>query len=425
MERYLGPMWSAMPIAKPDSKRLRKKLQKAGTQQSSYSTTPNESKTTIASLENKVAAVPVVKKPPPASQNPISTAPAAPAAVPLNNPPPSKRLTSRAAKHASLPLPRTPSYDKWLNEFKESGYLYRGSQPTQGKPKMAATSVIPEFAHLAISQPSHSQERSPSFPPRPNRNPARISRKYAKTPVSRIGQLEDEQPGGRSQETLRPIPSIERIAESYRALLESRNSFLSDSTVEESFFSSELGDDLDYIKNVIIFPPVLEPVVEMPEPLPIARGSPKSDEATLVSFEDNASYFKNVRSVSSRSSYETALPGTRGERITTSAATPASPTTPQDNPSLQICFDLLTRELASAVSGSTNHVNDQTSALQIWVMIEAYEKLRDQLLRERGVSNGEKMTLAATLGTWIKGLHAVHDQMTGGDGARSESYYGD
>ncbi len=65
-----------------------------------------------------------------------------------------------------------------------------------------------------------------------------------------------------------------------------------------------------------------------------------------------------------------------------------------------------------------------TTALQIWIMIEAYENLRDQVLtkHEGDVRYGP---LKAIFDTWLKALHSVHDGMIGGDEQRSESDYGD
>jgi hypothetical protein len=85
---------------------------------------------------------------------------------------------------------------------------------------------------------------------------------------------------------------------------------------------------------------------------------------------------------------------------------------------------LLTKELSSAVNGLPARPDTDTSALQIEVMIEAYEKLRNQVMEthEGAVKDGPLKTM---FDTWLKALHAVHDGMTGGDGQCSESNYGD
>ncbi|KIH87240.1 hypothetical protein SPBR_04682 [Sporothrix brasiliensis 5110] len=157
--------------------------------------------------------------------------------------------------------------------------------------------------------------------------------------------------------------------------------------------------------------------------------------------------------------------------------TPTPPTQPDrtDNLGLQLCVDLLTRELSSAVmrrsspaaatsasqrAATRRHlqqnnsqdviglqsstvtspysplaltpmpVDSTSSALQILVMIEAYERLRDQLRAEaqktakvskdnkdskRGAtSGGETSTneLEAMFSLWIKALYRIHDSLT-------------
>ncbi|ERS98076.1 hypothetical protein HMPREF1624_04854 [Sporothrix schenckii ATCC 58251] len=157
--------------------------------------------------------------------------------------------------------------------------------------------------------------------------------------------------------------------------------------------------------------------------------------------------------------------------------TPTPPTQPDrtDNLGLQLCVDLLTRELSSAVirrsspaaatsasqrAATRRHlqqnnsqdanglhsstvaspytplaptpipVDSTSSALQILVMIEAYERLRDQLRAEaqktakaskdnkdskRGATSGcETGTdeMEAMFSLWIKALYRIHDSLT-------------
>lgn len=94
------------------------------------------------------------------------------------------------------------------------------------------------------------------------------------------------------------------------------------------------------------------------------------------------------------------------------------------NPSLQIAVDLLTRELSSAARGIPLKPSSDTSALQVWVMIEAYEKLRDQVL-ERRMPREQERSMLAMFDTWLESLQKIHDEMTGNDGTVSESVYDD
>ncbi|KAI1259452.1 hypothetical protein F5Y18DRAFT_297470 [Xylariaceae sp. FL1019] len=381
----MGSLWSALPIGKPaEENRQRRKLQKAGNQQRPYSASYSEA--TASSV----------------------TSPAA-SAVHVNK---SKSRLSLPSRERSLPP--FPELDDatWLEDFRRSGYADReiNSAPRrlQQTPRVRPSSVVmPEFAHLAVSDPA---PKPPIQPITRNVPPyLQPTRRYAKTPVSSIGQLENKSESSNGEES-QIDPNIENIAESYRALLESRCSFMSESTVDRDVDPEQ--DEMYYIKDPrMLAPDFLEPVVEVPEPPPMT-GSPKSDEVTLIAFEDEPVYLKP--NLSSRSSYETASPGSEQD-----------PETPSDSPSLQICLDLLTRELSSAVSGSTTRPSAETSSLQLWVMIEAYEKLRDQVVNAQS-NEADKSAMIATFDMWLNSLHAVHNKMSGDDdGQRSESNYGD
>ncbi|KAI8631126.1 hypothetical protein F5Y19DRAFT_22604 [Xylariaceae sp. FL1651] len=395
MDRYLGQIWAMSPIAKPEGKRLRRKLQKIGTQQRPYSANYSDTKTTSERSLAKSTLQPTK---------------------------PDSSRTSASTQKLSSPLPADPDDGKWLDDFRKSGYLCRESRgPTQSdvreKPRKRPSSMVPEFAHLTVGDNKPHAPQPGSISP-PTRNPPssiQTTRRYAKTPVSYIGQLEIH-PLLRGQEPAHNASSIESIAESYRALLESRCSFMSEATVGYPTIPEE-SEQAFVAQDSSLLPAPLAPVVELPE-TPLVRGSPRSDDGTLVAFEEDSIYSKPtsaspVPSSPSQSNYETALPTLESEIET-----------PQHSPSLQICFDLLTRELSSAVSGSTARPNTETSALQIWVMIEAYEKLRDQI---QGMEHGDpqRAPLKAMLDMWLKALYKIHNDMTGNDGQRSESNYGD
>ncbi|KAI3324410.1 hypothetical protein HD806DRAFT_522195 [Xylariaceae sp. AK1471] len=385
-------MWTAPPMPKPEGGKLRRKLQKIGIQQRPSSVNYSDTKTSLEIKSNKRAS----------SFNIFST--------------------FRPSAPQRPPLPASVHSDdgKWLEDFRKNGYLCRDGrssrQSNSGKDSERPSSVVPEFAHLAINdeKPAPPQERTISSPGR-NGPSHQMTRRYAKTPVSHIGQLETP-PLLNTQGTSQDIPSIESIAESYRVLLESRCSFMSETTIEKAAIAEKQNESF-IAQDPSALPPPLEPVVELPEP-PFMRGSPRSDDGTLVAFEEDSIYFKHapvssIPSSPSWSDYETASPGLERKTVT-----------PSDSPDLQICLDLLTRKLSSVVNGSPARINADTSALQIWVMIEAYEKLRDQVLEthEGGVNDGPLKTM---FDTWLKALHSIHDGMTGGDEQRSESNYED
>ncbi|KAI8952945.1 hypothetical protein F4801DRAFT_165090 [Xylaria longipes] len=390
MDRYLGQLWTPS-VAKPEGKKLKRKLQKLGAQQEQqqrpYSVNYSDTKMSPEYKSRRTSL----------SFSLFSS------------------MKPSAPQRPSLPPPTNTEDGKWLEDFRKSGYLYRDSrrsrQPENEQTReRPVTVMVPEFAHLAVST-TPPPEKTPSPPIR--NGPHQPTRRYAKTPVSHIGQLETH-PLLRTQGVSQDVPTIESIAESYRALLESRASFLSDANIEHAA-TVENHNDFFSPQDPALVPPPLEPVAEVPEP-PIPRGSPRSDDGTLV--EEDSADFKHVTissipSTPSWASYETAP-----------LALERKATTPSRGPDLQTCLYLLTNELSSAMNGSPAQPSTDTSALQIWVMIEAYEKLRDQVLRTHE-GDIQESPLRATFDTWLKALHSIHDGMTGGDGQRSESDYGD
>lgn len=62
-------------------------------------------------------------------------------------------------------------------------------------------------------------------------------------------------------------------------------------------------------------------------------------------------------------------------------------------------------------------LSTETSALQVWVMIEAYEKLKEELLQEgkfgSGVEGGpQKEAVKAMLETWLNALYKIYDELS-------------
>src|SRR5262249_15726801 len=107
--------------------------------------------------------------------------------------------------------------------------------------------------------------------------------------------------------------------------------------------------------------------------------SPTSDDGTLISFEEDTVYFKPVSFSPEPRSPTHGYSSSLGSNASNASNPFASP----DNLSLQICLDLLTRELSSAISDRRQKPGNEISALQVWVMIEAFERLRDQVAEMR------------------------------------------
>ncbi|KAI2617775.1 hypothetical protein GGR54DRAFT_195486 [Hypoxylon sp. NC1633] len=380
MNWYREPTKTAAVKPEGAGKKLRRKLQKIGTQQRWYKSTDHS---------DAKKAVPTI-----ASTN--------------NN-------------NKAIPETPDPNDGKWLEQLRKSGYLCRGPPAVQpnSKPQRHSMQVIPEFAHLALDDSKSGRlldKRASCATPSSTSTLTRQSRQYAKTPVHHIGQLEN---AGQDEPAIHKASSVERIAESYRALLESSCGILNDAAQEplplrlRDHYHSDLN-------NCVIREKTIQ---EVPEASSV-MGSPHSDDGTLVAFEDDAVSFKPGSLSLSPSPPSPLRP--RGHRHhrhqsePTHAPRRASPA----NPSLQICLDLLGRELSSAASGSALRPSAETSALQVWVMIEAYERLQEKVL-DMQLDRDQERSLHAMLDTWIKALYTVHDKMTGSVGHESESDYGD
>ncbi|KAI0391832.1 hypothetical protein F5Y17DRAFT_386841 [Xylariaceae sp. FL0594] len=386
-------MWSSQPVPKQESGKLRRKLQKING--------PRPCSVDLSEM-----------KPPPETKSHKRSSTFSIFSSMKSNP------VHRPSLPPSLPPSAKPEDGKWLDDFRKSGYVYRESR--RSRPSEACKEnerpvsvIVPEFAHLTVKDVSHVETQPTSPPPRTN-PPHSTLRRYAKTPVLRIGQLETH-PLLDTQATSQEVPSIESIAESYRALLESRCSF----TNEEHIASPEkLALPLaDIPQNSSALPSPLEPVSEMPE-MPLPRSTPRSEDGTLVNSDEELSYAGHYSATTSPASpswsaYETASTGTSRGR--------GRQGPPHDTPNLKATIDLLKKELSSATDARPGQAKSDASALQVWVMIEAYEKLRARVLK----SHGEDGPLATTFDTWLKALRSIHDELTGVDGARSESNYGD
>lgn len=343
-------------------------------------------------------------------------------------------------------------------------------------------------------------------------------RRRVKTPVYAIGQLET---GISAIEARRSIfgeqdelsllqskSSIECIAEEYRALLASRNSLLTDtmSGVDLNTLSSPtstyLGSprsrnsiehsDADLQAQEAIsnaqrqFPLVPpggiksskihnhhdSPLLSAPvfqERLPRTTKSLLNDQSPplpqplpiLHTQSSKMSFNRNSTSNSIMAAYNE-------QRMPPKLAT--SPPPPADKLALQICVDLLTRELSAAVlhrsssaaataatkrAATRRNLNLQqsttclqcpeaatavpsplprsnaSSALQILVMIEAYEQLRNQLVTEataknnksagksQASSNSSTEELGTLFSLWLSSLYRIYDSLTGSDEANS------
>lgn len=323
-------------------------------------------------------------------------------------------------------MPKSPSYrttpppppdlsdPKWQEYVRKSGVVL----PMEKSPHLKQTSspsssnLIPELAHLAITGPPkariHPSISAEELPPLPSpystlsSSSSSIMRRYAKTPVTRIGQLEGEpsptRPGHKALD-------VEFIAGQYRALLGSRSyeDIQADADykqdLEEWHDARSRQNSLDTIRSTVSrrspVPPKLLQGESTPPGLDFdAEGSPTSD-GTLVDFEEDAIYFKPAFSP------EALSPIPEDEDCSPPRA---------DALSLQITMELLTRELAGSLRCNNRHQprDADVPSLQTWLMIEAYEKLRDQVL-DMHLPNDEVHALQDMFDLWLRALYRVHE----------------
>lgn len=327
-----------------------------------------------------------------------------------------------AQARSCLPSVPTPSADlndsKWPEFFRGGGCLhYQHAASRSDESLLTPLNIIPEFSHLAVRDVQHQQQQNQ--PPRNSSDsqdskPTKMRRR-AKTPIFSIGQL-DTIP--RPTNALGKTSSVELIADQYRALLDTRNSVYSDSHSEPppsrqgdgpAVFTLRKQQSSDELN---IETPIHAPTHSTAQQA--AGASPTSDDGTLVSFEEETVYFKPV----------SFSPEPRSPQPLFSDVPFPSPSASPDSLSLQICLDLLTRDLSSSLASRPSRSSPETSALQIWVMIEAYERLRDQLAGMRlGIS--EMRPLETMFDMWLRALYTIHDSLTGHTSGTESDYEGD
>ena len=372
----------------------------------------------------------------------------------LNNAPPGGNK-SRTAKISSTPrhTPTDLGDSKWAGYLKRGGYhlcvpLDSSAQSTEYLSAAASTSLA---SGLPDRRDSSNEKQKPASQERRSRAgyyplPLSLStlamRRRAKTPVFSVGQLEtttvaedDPRPSSRPTEK---ISSVELIAEQYRALLDRRDSMFTDSHSEPPPSRHEDETPPPGLRRQLSSGD-LEAEAQSQRSLAASEppsGSPTSDDGTLVSFEEETVYFKPVSfspeplsplQITGKSDDETGNSGSGSGSVEgEDRRSSISPSLGFENLSLQICIDLLVRDLTSAIANNQNKSrrssSESSASLQVWVMIEAYERLREQVLDSEPARHGDARPLEAMFDTWLRALYSVHDSLAG-DGRTSEGEY--
>jgi hypothetical protein len=251
--------------------------------------------------------------------------------------------------------------------------------------------------------------------------------------------------------------SVDLIAEQYQTLLEVRqDSVYSDAGYpqqEDSELLATISTTVHHRSSSYYLPEEspLDPSLDFAELQDI---SPRSENDTLVSFEDEAVYFKPVSFSPEPPSSQFPPPPSPRKKIArhltpssfSSSSSASSADNDNSNISLQICLDLLTRELSTAIGGGSRPASHSSSssssssasgrrnsggmsALQVWAMIEAYERLRDQLA-EIGTATAttrygrrdddddyeedgrRAREMERMFDMWLRALYAIHDSLS-------------
>lgn len=223
-------------------------------------------------------------------------------------------------------------------------------------------------------------------------------------------------------------PGAESIAEQYRAQLKSRSH---DELHRDGACDAGDGNDLDTRQTSIeairgatrrrsplLPPPSPSSTLGVETELEPGHGSPTSD-GTLVAFEEDTIFFKPVSFWPEplspiRESGGGCGGGGGGEddgHCDRDDELGLSERRPLPRPgvlSLQIAMNLLSRELSCAVSNEALRAPTDVRQLQTWVMIEAYEALRDQVL-QMALPADEVEGLRRAFNMWLRALYRVHD----------------
>lgn len=320
-------------------------------------------------------------------------------------------------EEAPLSAPPNHSRPQWLDYRRPGGKPHAISTSLLSRRKLEIPDIIPELSHLQVGdeKPRCTPGRL-AVPHSASTSTTSTMRRRAKTPVYSIGQLE----GKPLTVEIKPAEesiSVEELAEQYRALLASRNSMFKDSQagtpppshdetlhvgLRRQYSSDELSRrySSDELSN------------ESSSSLATSGLSPTSDDGTLVAFDEEAVYFKPVSF-----STEPQSPVS----IDSLPARDLDAATQPDSLSLQICIDLLSKELASVTSSRLSKPGSDTPALQIWVMIEAYERLRDQL-HQKFDNREEKRTIEMMFDMWLRTLYMIHSSMARDDRSTDSEY---
>ncbi|KAG5914499.1 hypothetical protein E4U42_000449 [Claviceps africana] len=370
-----------------------------------------------------------------------------------------------SAQPSASPL---PAAEASAAEASSGAAVSSPRRPSPSPPQTAAPAPLSGRMSMETDPAEPRVRRGPSLiKPRP-----RFSvRRRVKTPAYKMGYV-DMAATNRKQEAVSPVSrqgSVRSIARQYRTLIEDtliEDILIEDTLIEETDVprvprvpsihrntrsgaaepalepapepksESEPGPEVQQFDDDDDSPPRHSPAAESqhgaglcetPPPRPRSQLAPSpaaSDADTLVSFHDETAYltpllFPSLPSADQDEAEEqqghadkdrSKDDGRRGDAAADAASFP-------------IAFQLLTRELSAAFADHAARTTEDTSGLQVWLMIAAYERLRDQISATES-PDPQLRGAKAMFDTWLDALRAVQTSMAG-ERADSESEYGD
>ncbi len=321
-------------------------------------------------------------------------------------------------------------------EFKAIRYLPETVTPVliasglpQARPRSAAVNperhsaaedaVLPEFRHLhSASCKKNSANRgldvggiklsTEDSEQQNNRVSVSTIRRTAKTPVFAIGDLEAAHSAGRQAHAISGRIERRRRAPGREAKEGDDGERCSPATPSFSSMTSTIAPSSPELPHL-------------------------TDHHTRRQSHNNARQQQrhSLRHQKSYNSLPTFAAADSGLSARKSACRPKEdPSQENDNLGLQICLDLLTEELVAAADGASEQLGSDMSRLKVWLMIEAFERLRGRLLELQqvvdartdktsgevdvgDVAEGEAeeslIQVESMMNVWIRALQRIYD----------------
>lgn len=336
-------------------------------------------------------------------------------------------------QHLELSLPKSATRLSRRSSIHRKPLPAGSVVPALSAPKRAPPPPpIPELSAVnfySVEEPAGnvSELESPSSPIMPV-SPVLVRRR-AKTPVHRIGQLELAAQRRRNEQAAQtkaaPSGNMDGI-----------NRMSSVSTIAREYRELAVYAELDDVPAVPKIDPsylLQQGLVELPATEMKHVDNNQYDDNLLGSPNPNQRHHRHRASASSLSDDGTVLGSEAGSSVGTCPSlthsnSPGGESSEAEGeedeeddapPALaslrfQIGLELLTKELSTAFAGQSSRkekeVNSSSSSagLQIWVMIEAYERLREQLDAKPTEENKQARD---AIDSWIKALNTIHANM--------------